>query len=136
MKRFLKCILIITCLFLSACATKAGIREEFDRSVKAYNRLLRWHEHENAVMLYVDKDQQEASLKQAQGFKARGLSVTDFSMLTSQALTEKKTGEVVTEYDYYILPSNRIKTVTDRQHWVYQEEIKSWKIKSGLPLFE
>ena len=48
----------------------------------------------------------------------------------------KKTGEVVTEFDYYILPSNSVKTISYRQEWIYQEPTKNWKITSGLEPFE
>ena len=136
MTRVIKGLLCILCLTLTACATQTGLSEEFDRSVKAYNRMLRWHEIENAVMTYSDPEQREEYLKQADTLKKRGLSVTDFRILSSRYLPEKKSGDVLAEFDYYILPSNRVKTISSRQEWVYLENIKSWKLKSGLPAFE
>ena len=136
MTRVIKGLLCILCLTLTACATQTGLSEEFDRSVKAYNRMLRWHEIENAVMTYSDPEQREERLKQADTLKKRGLSVTDFRILSSRYLPEKKSGDVLAEFDYYILPSNRVKTISSRQEWVYLENIKSWKLKSGLPAFE
>jgi hypothetical protein len=142
MTRLVKGFLCITCLMLTACASLSGLNEkfdrskEFDRSVKAYNRMLRWHEVENAGMTYVDPEQREEYLKRAAALKKRGLSVTDFRILSSKYLPEKKSGDVIAEFDYYIMPSNRVKTVSDRQEWVYREETKSWQLKSGLPPFE
>jgi hypothetical protein len=136
MKRLVKGFLCIVCLTLTACATQTGLNEEFDRSVKAYNRMLRWHEIENAGMTYIDPEQREEYLKKAGTLKKRGLSVTDFRILSSLYLPEKQSGDVIAEFDYYILPSNRIKTISYRQEWVYRENIKSWKLKSGLPSFE
>lgn len=138
MTRIVKGLLCIVCLMLTACATQRelGLSEEFDRSVKAYNRMLRWHEIENAGMTYIDPEQREEYLKQAEVLKKRGLSVTDFRILFTRYLPEKKTGDAVAEFDYYILPSNRVKTISYRQDWVYLENIKSWKLKSGLPVFE
>ena len=136
MTRVVKGFLCVICLTLAACATHTGLSEEFDRSMKAYNRMLRWHEIENAVMTYSDPEQREDNLKQAETLKKRGLSVTDFRILSSRYLPEKKSGDVVTEFDYYILPSIRVKTISYRQEWVYMESIKSWKLKSGLPPFE
>ena len=136
MIKLVKVFLYVICLTLTACATHTGLSEEFDRSMKAYNRMLRWHEIENAVMTYSDPEQREENLKQAETLKKRGLSVTDFRILSSRYLPEKKSGDVVTEFDYYILPSIRVKTISYRQEWVYLENIKSWKLKSGLPLFE
>ena len=136
MTDLVKVFLCVVCLTLTACATRTGLSEGLDRSVKAYNRMLRWHELENAVMTYSDPEQLEECLKRAEFLKKRGLSVTDFRILSSRYLQENQSGDVVAEFDYYILPSNRVKTVSHRQEWVYRENIKSWKLKNGLPPFE
>lgn len=136
MMRLMQVVLCGLCLMLAACATRAGVGEELVRSVKAYNRMLRWQEIENAGITYIEQEQQEAYLKQAATLKNRGLSVTDFRILSTRYLPEKQAGDAVAEFDYYILPSNRVKTVSYRQEWVYLEHLKSWKLKSGLPLFE
>lgn len=136
MTKLLKVLLCIACLTLTACATQTGINDEFDRSVKAYNRMLRWHEIENAVLTYADPERREEYLKQSDTLKKRGLSVTDFRILSSRYLPEIQSGDVVAEFDYYILPSNRVKTISHRQEWVYLENVKSWKIKNGFPPFE
>lgn len=113
-----------------------GLRENFDKSTKAYNRMLRWHEVENAGMLYVDKDQRADFMKQAEMFKTRGVTLTDFRILTTECLPERKTGEVIAEFDYFVLPSNKIKTMTYRQEWTYKDLTNSWKLKNGLPTFD
>lgn len=136
MTRLVKGFLVIICLALTACVTQTGLTGEFDRSVKAYNRLLRWHEIESAGITYIDPELREEFLKQAETLKKRGLSVTDFRILSSKYIPEKKSGDVTAEFDYYILPSNRIKTVSYRQEWVYRENGKIWILKSKLPLFE
>jgi hypothetical protein len=136
MVRLVRGVLCVLCLMLAACASRTGLSEELDRSVKSYNRMLRWHEIENAGMTYIDPDLREEYLKQAEILKKRGLSVTDFRILSTRYLPEKQAGDVLTEFDYYLLPSNRVKTVSYRQEWVYRESSKSWKLKSGLPTFE
>lgn len=136
MTRVITGLLCIVCLTLSACATRTGLSEELDRSVKAYNRMLRWHELENAVMTYSEPEQREEYLKRGEILKKRGISVTDYRILSTRYLPEKQTGDVVAEFDYYILPSNRVKTVSHRQEWVYQGSSNSWKLKNGLPPFE
>jgi hypothetical protein len=123
-------------MILTACATETGLREEFDKSIKSYNRMLRWQEIENAGMIYLEKGLRDDFMKNAESLKKRGVTLTDFRILTSECLPEKKSGEVIAEFDYFILPSNRIKKTTYRQEWVYQDLIKSWKLKSGLPAFD
>lgn len=142
MKWLTKGVLCIVCLTLTACATLTGLSgrfdkgKEFERSVKSYNRMLRWHEIESAGMTYIEPEQLEDYLKQAKTLKKRGLSVTDFRILTAVYLPETKSGDAIAEFDYFILPSNKIKTVSYRQKWIYRESLNSWKLKSGLPDFE
>lgn len=131
-------LLLLCTLVPGGCAYLAqpAIREEFDKSIKAYNRMLRWQELEQAGMSYMEPEKRDGFMKQVESLKKRGVTFTDFRIVTSDYLLEKKTADVVAEFDYYILPSNRIKTVTYRQHWVYQDLIKNWKLASELPDFE
>lgn len=137
MKTLIKrALLLASCMILTACATELAVRDEFEKSMKAYNRMLRWHEVENAGMIYIENDLRDDFMKKAEALKKRGVTLTDFRILTSECLPEKKSGEVLAEFDYFILPSNRIKTITYRQEWIYQDLIKSWKLKSALPAFD
>lgn len=129
--------LFLICTMLGACATsQTGISEEFDRSTKAFNRMLRWQEIEGAGMVFVLPEAREDFLQQAAALKKRGLSVTDYRILSARYIPEKKGGDVIAEFDYYLLPSNRIKTISYRQEWTYQEEPKGWKLRTKLPPFE
>ena len=136
MRRVMVGIVLLTGLLLTACANRPSMGEEFDRSAKAFNRMVRWHELENAGMTYIDPELREGYLKQAAILKKRGISFTDFRILSSRFIPEKNAGDVIAEFEYFILPSNRVKTISYRQEWIYQENSKSWKLKSGLPAFE
>jgi hypothetical protein len=132
-------LLLLCCLMTAACSVSSStIREEFEKSTKAYNKMLRWHEIEGAGMTYLEPERRDEFMKAAADFKKREVTITDFRILTSECLPDKGTGEVVAEFDYYILPSNRIKTLNYHQDWVYRDinEKKSWKVKSGLPRFD
>ena len=140
MKQCLKMgLILLCCLMTTACASsRIGSREEFEKSMKGYNRMLRWHEVENAGMVYLEPELRDAFMQAASSLKKRGVAITDYRILTSECLPEKGSAEVIAEFDYYILPSTRIKTLTYRQLWTYREidEQRSWRLKSGLPVFE
>lgn len=146
MKRMYRYLFVFMALMLCSCAyiqqgiTKvehAKICEEFDDSAKAYNKMLRWREIENAGMLYLDPEMRDEFMKSAEALKKRDVTITDYRILTSECLPEKKSAEVLVEFDYFVLPSNRIKTLTYRQNWIYLDTVtkKGWQLKSGLPDF-
>lgn len=137
--RFIKPgLILLSCLLMCACANQAVIREEFEKSMKGYNKMLRWHEVENAGMLYLEPEQRELFMASAEAIRKKGVTITDYRILTWECPPEKNSATVVAEFDYYIMPSNRIKTLTYKQEWAYREisARKSWKLKSGLPEFE
>ena len=131
-------MLLLCCLLLSACVPNFGVREEFQQSTRNFNKMLRWHEIENAGMIYMETPQRDAFMKAAEAIKKQGITITDYRILTTECLPDKGTGSVIAEFDYYILPSNRIKTLTYKQEWRYTEvdKNKSWRLKSSLPPFE
>lgn len=131
-----KALLLSLGMVLTACSGEMALREEFDKSMKGYNRMLRWQEFENAGMTYQERELRDEYMKRVETIKKRGVTLTDFRILTSECLPEKKSAEVIAEFDYFVLPSNRIKTITYRQEWFYQDSVKSWKLKSSLPAFD
>ncbi|RII31129.1 MAG: hypothetical protein CXR30_04825 [Geobacter sp.] len=131
-------LLLLCCLLLGACATNAAIREEFEKSVKGYNQMLRWQEVEAAGMTYMEPELREAFMKSAEDIRKKSVTITDYRILTSECLPDKGSASATAEFDYYILPSNRIKTLTYQQQWSYEKNNgkKGWLLKSGLPPFE
>jgi hypothetical protein len=143
MKQCYRLVAILVGLMLCSCAyvtqaKHANIREAFEKSAKDYNKLLRWREVEHAGMIYMDPELRDAFMKSAEKFKKRGVVITEYRILATECTPEKGTAEVVAEFDYYALPSNRIKTVTYRQNWIYLDTVekKGWQLESGLPPFD
>lgn len=143
MKQYYRYVMIFVVLMLCSCAyalqaKHANIREEFEQGMKGYNKMLRWRDIESAGMIYLDPELRDDFMKTAEDIKKRGVTITDYRILTSECLPEKGTAEAVVDFDYYALPSNRIKTLTYRQKWTYldSEEKKGWQLKSPLPAFE
>jgi len=138
-------IILLCCLVTAACAAgDAVVRTQFEKSVKSYNRMLRWREIENAGLTYLEQDQREAFLTRAGEIRKKEVTITDYRILFMENSIKKNTGRAVVEFDYYILPSNRVKTLTYKQEWIYDKvdkddkdsDKKAWKLKTGLPDFE
>ena len=147
MKKLYRSVMIVVSLMLCSCMSLSSyvdefnmkqINEECKKNIKDYNKLLRWREIENAGMLYMDRALRDDFLKNAEDIKKRGVTITDFRILTMECLADKKTADAVVEFDYYALPSNRINTLTYRQNWRYlgSEEKKGWMVNTALPAFD
>ena len=91
----------------------------------------------------VDLEQRESYAKAAEALRRRNISMVDARELARECRSDRGVAEATFEFDYFVLPDNRLKTVTDRQKWVYREENKAkpeqeegWKLVSPLPLFK
>ena len=139
MRRIVKIVAMLFCgLLMVACVPDKGFREEFESSVGGYNRMGRWQEAAGAGQMYVEPEGRETYLTTAESMRRRGVTITDFRILTMEMLSDRKRGDVMVEFDYYALPSYRIKTLTYKQDWVYRDvdDKKSWRVKSALPPFD
>ena len=90
-----------------------------------------------AVLKYSLPENKENDLKTVEQLKKRGVSITDFRILANDLRTEDFKAETITEFDYFIMPPNVVKTYKYTQEWVYKEvnKKKSWKIKNKFPEF-
>ena len=140
----LACILVAL-LFLGWCATSSSQTvssspEDCDKAIKNYNKLIRWHEPDKAGMAFVEGKQRQAHKLAVESLKKREINLTDFRILVTECGAGKKAVEAVVEFDYYQLTSGKLKTVTDRQTWVYQDSTDEtpagWWITSPLPEFK
>ena len=136
----IKWIAVLSCCLLTiACVPAKGVRELFEQSVKDYNRMLRWKEIPGAGFKYMTPELREEHLAAAKLLSKRDVTITDYRILFTECFPEQMRGDALVEFDYYILPSNRIKTLTYKQDWVYKElelnQKRIWKLTSAMPLF-
>lgn len=138
MSTFVKWIALICCLLFTACTPDGVLRDQFEKSVKDFNRMLRWQETAGAGTLYVAPEVQEQYGGAAALLKIRQVTITDYRILSMNAFPDQKRGDALVEFDYFALPSSRIRTQTYKQEWVYQEDVQGsgWRLKSGLPPFQ
>lgn len=126
-------LLLLT--LLTACRTLGVSPDQFDRTSREYNHMVRWQEYAMANVTFVDKGTREAYLKKLEA--VRDVRVVDFRALSCECDPEKGTATVEVEFDYYVMPSTRVKTVRDTQKWVYREgkQDSGWRLTTLLPDF-
>lgn len=138
-------LLLMVPLVLNGCAAYQNMnrREACDKSIKDYTKLVRWQEAEKAAIAFVDAKQRPIYDKAAESLRRRQVTIADSRILAHECHTEKRTAEATVEFDYFVLPDNRLKTLTDRQTWAFRENTKEdpdqgdgWKLTSPLPAFK
>ena len=125
------CVLLLM-LALAACRSMTGTGEDLQRSVREYNRLLRWQEGGEAVARFVQPLHQPDYLKRPGGDQAP--RIVDYRVGAVSWLSPGSVAIVPVELDYYLLPSATVKTVVDSQEWRYTEG-QGWQITSPPPAF-
>lgn len=133
--------LLLMAVAVSGCSS-LNTQENCEKSIKGYNRMIRWGELESASVALVDKERQQEFDMAVEQFRRNKISIVDFRILSKQCQVEKKQASSTVEFDFFLQPDYRIKTVTDRQQWHFREESKEdsqgesgWKLISPLPDF-
>ena len=130
-------VLILVLLTASSCSSikKFTVNEEFEKSSKSYNKMLRWREWENAAAAFAAGPLREKFASRIKA--AEKITVTELRVKTQECNVDKGEAEVVIDIDYYISPSVTIKTVEDYQKWKYSEENghKLWRLTTLFPEF-
>lgn len=145
MRTRLLMLLVLATLLLNGCAAyrKMNRNNDCEKAIKNYNRMMRWQEAEKAAIVFVDKKQRPDYDKKAENLRRRGVTMADYRVLAQECLADKKKAEATVEFDYFTLPDNRMRTVTDRQVWIFYEEHpdfpdrdEGWRLTSPMPDFK
>jgi len=125
-------------LILSACQSihNSKVAEDFDKASRGYFRMVRWNDLDKAPLSFVDDTLREEFEKRVKD--AREVQIADYRVKYMECRPEKGDAEVTVEWDYYIPPSIKLKTVEDPQKWRYieEEKRKGWMLMTLFPEFK
>ena len=138
MKKISMMLLLTLLLMLSACQSihYMNVETDFDKGTKGYIKMVRWNELDNAPLTFVDEPLREEFEKRVKVRKE--VQIADYRVKYTDCRPEMGEGEVTVEWDYYIPPSVKLKTLEDAQKWRYIEKLdkKGWMLKTLLPEFK
>ena len=127
-------LFIFIAAMLVSCATEQNIRADFEKEMKNYHELIRWHQLEEASLL--------ASASISGAYKerlqaAKNIVVVDYRVSNINYSEETKQAEVAVQIDYYTHSSPRMRSITDNQKWAYEgkEGEGVWRLTSLFPEF-
>jgi hypothetical protein len=130
-------LLVVSALVagLGACSTLHEQRRSdlLDSSLRGYEKAIRWSEFEVANTFRKDGDKSEP----VPDFQAlRDIRVTSYDVTTRDVDEDKTEARQSVRIGYYNVNYLREKTLTDKQHWLFDEEAKRWYLDGSLPVFE
>ena len=119
---------------LSSCSTYMA-KGDLDQTTMEYSTIVRWEKFETASLFAASsiRDEFEKRVKDA-----KDVEVVDYRIINVQYDERKKKATVNAEISYHTLSSNRVRTLTDKQLWLYGEEngSKRWRLMTLLPEFK
>lgn len=126
--------LLLTAVLVS-CNTQRSIKADFEKNLRSYNEMVRWHKIEEASLFPADSI--SAGYRDRLLKAAKNVAVVDYRVMNIEYDEKKKEAEVKVEIDYYRLSTLSVKTVIDNQKWAYQEKEGKgfWRLMSLPPDF-
>lgn len=119
-------------LLAGGCATPADKFDTLERSLRGYEKAVRWGKFDMAYTFYRWEDGQQPVIPEY----LKGVRVTRYDInsrdFNSKAMTTK---QVVTIY-YYHMDTQREHSLTDTQDWEYDKEKRRWFIISKPPVYK
>ncbi len=125
----------ILALLVAGCAIVPDLvrQTKFERTSRAYEKVIRWSDFEEAVHFLKDtaKKKNPPDLN-----KLKLIKVIEYEVKKTSLIKDQSRFLQVAEIQYYRADSIVVKTVTDHQLWEYDTTLKNWYLLSGLPDFK
>ena len=124
----LKIITVLLFLLTSGCQTfqQADQKTLLDEALRDYMQYLRWQDFYDAATFMV-KENRAAFLEDFSG--KEGLNITDLTLVNLEPTANPNEYQVVLRLEYFLLPSNTVRTKDIHQTWVLFLDPSSFKPK-------
>lgn len=124
----------LACLFCTGCASlKEDKRlDTFNERLEAYGKMLRWGDFAQAAAMCRSRAGESEPIDTG---PLREIRVTAYQITGRELSSDKAQGVVTAAIEYYHERESRIRMLTDRQAWWFDEEQKTWYLEGKLPVF-
>ena len=121
-------------VLLGGCGTISDAYriDNYEKTARAYGRLIRWSDFEKAVLfLKLDASTSLPDLERVKQFR-----VTSYEALDARFSNNKRTVTQIVKIEYLVLSRMAERSLTDQQVWDYSEADERWVLTSGFPAFK
>jgi hypothetical protein len=122
--------LVLLCTLLGCGTIEKDKRvNAMDAALSTYGEAIRWGYFETAYG-YLHPDRRRPVPKQLQNVR-----VTGYEVMQNPLMKDKTNAEQLVRIEYVLDDEQRVRTLTDRQLWRFDEKAKAWWLHSGVPDF-
>jgi len=131
----IKKILPLCILMFFGCVTFTDLQlsSEFDKVAKSYKSAISWEDFEKAGIFMSKQNPKKDPVLPDKKFLKK-IKITSYEVQNLKMDNEKRMVEQTVEIKYYNTDYLIEKVVDDNQVWIY--ESNSWRLSTGLPVFE
>lgn len=129
---FLSLLLSSVVLTGVSCAYSPKAFESLDKTLKAYERAIRWRDFDFARAL--QKNPQKVS--DFKRLRLKNIRVTSYKVINKIISPDLSKTEVVVDIRYYSENSAVERVITDRQTWLYDDVKDRWQLDTAFPDFQ
>lgn len=124
---------LVMILLLLGCAgfSEKNRMENFSRTANAYEQALRMSDYDSAVAFCSPSTFNAA----AKSKKFKNIKIIEYKIARLDVSKDNLEIKQDVELQYFLLNSNRLRTMRHPQTWRYREKEKIWLLETGLPAF-
>ena len=128
-------LFLLTSLMLTACTAVDTSKKSItlDKALWQYETAIRWVDFSSANSL---RRSEEGTAYTPDPALLKHIKVTSYSVLNSTNSEDNAEANLTVEIIYYHDERMTLTTITDKQTWKYDPEIKAWYITTPLPAFK
>lgn len=124
--------LLLASVLLVACAGMKDRTELLDSAQHTYESALRWGHYDIVYALHRNADGTVPKVPD----NLSNYRVTSYSVLSNTLAANESSAEQTIQIKYYHVDYMQEKTLTQRQHWVFNPQRKVWLVTTPPPTFE
>lgn len=120
-------VMLITPLLLGGCATTNDTMDDLNKTLRGYEKAIRWAEYEAAYSFHKWEDDAEPSIPA----DIENIRVTHFETVGEKFNQKEMTMKRTVKLRYYNVNHQREKALKFPQEWKYFKESKRWYLISA-----
>ena len=132
LKVLLLAFIVFSTLNLSSCSFTPEAYDSLDKTLKAYERAIRWQDYKFARVFQL----KPVDISDSKRRRLKSIRVTSYKIIHKVIAPDYSKTDILVDIRYYYDSSAVERVITDRQKWIYDAEADRWQLDSPFPDFK